>query len=129
MWDVYKTGSLKSSTRKQRGFGDRRRVSGNIKLPNGFKWTKFLRNDENKSELFKYLSQKIALLTNNRKMIYSTLRTDILSSHGSCLREVKQRAPCSHEEADKRMLLHAAQQGHKVVCRKTVDTDVLKFRS
>ena len=61
-------------------------------------------------------------------MIYSTLGTDILTSHGSCLRGVKQLAPCSHEEADTRMLLHAdheAQQGHKVVCLKTVDTDVL----
>ena len=37
-------------------------------------------------------------------------------------------APCSHEEADSRMMLHvqhAAKQGHNQILVRTVDTDVV----
>ena len=37
-------------------------------------------------------------------------------------------SPCSHEEADTRLLLHAAdavQKGYRKLCLRTVDTDVV----
>ena len=93
---------MKSITRKQRGSGDRRRVSGSTKLPKGQKWAKFLRNDENKTELFEYLSLKIKAMTSEGKLIYSTHSNDVLTAHDSSLLDKLQLAPCSHEEADTR---------------------------
>ena len=50
VWDVYKKGSLKESTReRKRGKGIRRKVSGTTKLPSNFQ--DFLRDSTNKQEL------------------------------------------------------------------------------
>lgn len=56
IWDVYKAGSLKESTREKRGNGLRRKVSGQAKLPANFK--DFLRHSLNKQELFDFLTCK-----------------------------------------------------------------------
>lgn len=57
VWDVYKDGSLKESTREKRGKGIRRKVSGKAKLPTNFK--DFLRDPQNKKELTEFLTQKV----------------------------------------------------------------------
>ena len=53
VWDVYLNDSLKMIARENRGTGARRRVLPNVKLPSN--WKNFLRNDDNKDELFQFL--------------------------------------------------------------------------
>ncbi len=54
VWDVYQPASLKASTREKRGKGTRKRVGPSTKMPKN--WSDFLRVDENKTELFAFLS-------------------------------------------------------------------------
>ena len=60
VWDTYKVGSIKESTREKRGHGVRRKVAGKNKLPGN--WADFLRDTTNKRELFTFLSDRIASL-------------------------------------------------------------------
>ena len=55
VWDTYVVGSLKEATREKRGKGIRRKVAGQTKLPK--QWMSFLRDPDNKTELF---STKVA---------------------------------------------------------------------
>lgn len=57
VWDDYRPGSLKESTREKRGRGIRRKVGSHVKLPKN--WIQFLRDNENKKELFEFLSAKV----------------------------------------------------------------------
>ena len=54
VWDEYIPNSLKSSTRTKRGTGTRKRVLPDSKIPAN--WQSFLRLEENKQELFKFLA-------------------------------------------------------------------------
>lgn len=58
VWDAYIPNSLKETTREKRGQGVRRKVSGHVKLPKN--WMQFLRDPANKSELFAFLTSKVA---------------------------------------------------------------------
>ena len=60
VWDTYVADSLKESTRDKRGTGNRRKVSGQVKLP--MNWVQFLRDSTNKTELFQFLTQKVSRL-------------------------------------------------------------------
>ena len=119
IWDVYIADSLKSSTREKRGKGKRRHVASSTVIPKN--WRDFLRVDENKSELFHFLSQQIVLLpTSQGKAIYTTDGMSVLSTGSQDLASL---APCSHEEADTRLFLHAldaVQKGCRKLCVHTV---------
>lgn len=124
VWDVYLQDSLKLSARANRGTGTRKRVSKNTKLPGN--WKNFLRNDDNKDELFQFLGQECISNDTGDKIIISTLLDSVISSRGDQNTDGLQ--PCSHEEADTRMLLHvkdAMNCGYKSVMIRTVDTDVV----
>ena len=56
VWDSYVSNSLKDATREKRGQGIRRKVAGQTKLPKN--WMTFLRDPDNKSELFAFLTSK-----------------------------------------------------------------------
>ena len=56
VWDEYIPDSLKAMTRSKRGKGTRRRVQPNSKIPGD--WAAFLRINDNKVELFAYLSHE-----------------------------------------------------------------------
>ena len=99
VWDVYHKYSLKSSTRITRGHGIRRRVTGKTKIPKGSKWSKFLRDENNKQELFEFLAEKVASISVADKEVYVTKGEDVLSAHKSSLGAL---SPCNHEEADSR---------------------------
>lgn len=58
VWDAYTPESLKESTREKRGVGVRRKVAGKTKLPAN--WSQFLRDPANKTELFRFLSSRVA---------------------------------------------------------------------
>jgi hypothetical protein len=125
VWDTYLPFSLKASTRAKRGTGVRVHVGPQVPIPSN--WQEFLRDDQNKSELFKFLSECTVCLTlPESKCILATSGQSVLFS-GSHL-EFESLQPCSHEEADTRLVLHAAnaaKAGYKNIAIRTVDTDVL----
>ena len=102
-----------------------RRVVGAAAIPGN--WQNSLRVDTNKTELFKFLSQAIfTCFDQDDKQLVITDGEAVLRKPP--LLDLALLAPCSHEEADSRMLLHvshAANHGHHKILIKTVDTDVL----
>ena len=90
-------------------------------------WHDFLRVDSNKAELFQFLSHAlIDLFDLKAKQLVITVGESILSK--PLLDDVDLISPCTHEEADTRMLLHAhhaALHGYDKVLVRTVDTDVV----
>jgi len=122
IWDQYLSDSLKAGTRSKRGKGVRRRVEPTSAIPGN--WQEFLRIDENKTELFSFLASNVAEIDTNKHLI-TTQGTGVLCSSRQ---DVSALAPCTHEEADTRMLLHlkdAVQNGYSKVSIRTVDTDVV----
>ncbi len=123
VWDCYMPNSLKKCTRESRGAGTRQRVSPNTVIPAN--WKSFLRSDENKAALFVLLSRTIGDLTIEGVQVVSTLNNDVISSTPVDRSGI---APCNHEEADTRMILHSAdgqKSGLSRIMIRTVDTDVL----
>ena len=124
VWDRYTPSSLKQSTREARGHGPRRRVTPNTTIPAN--WQSFLRNDDNKKELFAFLAKQVeSMKTQEGTVLISTYNEDVLSS--SYVDKVGI-APCNHEEADTRVILHSAhagQRGFSKIMIRTVDTDVV----
>lgn len=122
VWDDYFEKSLKANTRCNRGAGVRRRVTAANKLPRS--WQEFLRVDENKRELFLFLAECISSISTD-KQIVTTYGQEVRST---IPHDTSNISPCSHEEADTRMILHladAVQEGYRNILVRTVDTDVL----
>lgn len=125
VWDTYLADSLKGSTRAKRGQGVRRHVVANAAIPGN--WQNFLRVDSNKTELFRFLSAALMeWFDQEDKQLVITDGEAVLSK--PLLPDLTSLAPCNHEEADSRMLLHAshaAKHGHHSIVIWTVDTDVV----
>ena len=122
VWDEYIADSLKPETRTRRGKGIRRRVEPSNTIPGN--WQEFLRINDNKIEMFSFLASSAATIATN-KQVFSTCHTGVLYTQS---RDVSGLAPCTHEEADTRILLHledAVKQGYNKVSIRTVDTDVV----
>ena len=122
VWDTYIAGSLKECTRKKRGKGVRRKVSGQTQIPGN--WMDFLRDTKNKKELFAFLTSKVAgIIWPPDKSVYITSGQYVESMNSS-----RPMLACNHEEADTRIVvhvMHALEQGMKSVLVRTVDTDVI----
>ncbi len=113
--------SLKGMTREKRGTGIRRKVTSTSIAPSD--WRGFLRVNENKVELFKFLSLEISELCNGA--IISAFDITVTSAS---TKDITLISPTDHEEADTRLFLHVKDmgtEGHKRVMIRTVDTDVL----
>ncbi len=84
-------------------------------------------SNENKTELFGYLAdQAITVTCEIDKHIITTKGKNVLSNIP--FEESSSLSPCTHEEADTRLLLHAnhsANQNNKKILIRTVDTDVV----
>ncbi|RUM46947.1 MAG: hypothetical protein DSY80_01375, partial [Desulfocapsa sp.] len=104
IWDVYRPDSLKQGVRESRGKGTRRRVKATTAVPGN--WESFLRVNDNKSELYDFLGQYSIAITTPGKEIYSTCGESVLCS--TVGNNTITLAPCSHEEADSRIMLHVA---------------------
>ena len=81
--------------------------------------------DDTKTELFKYLAEQTIAIQDEGEELLSTSDCSVLTNSNentACI------SPCSHEEADTSLLLHAF-DSVKEVCRKvmlrTIDTDVV----
>ncbi len=90
-------------------------------------WQDFLRVDSNKTELFRFLSHALLMSFDfEDKQLVITDGESVLSKPP--LQDTTSLAPCNHEEADIRMLLHVAHAAHhndnKILIR-TVDTAVV----
>jgi len=87
-------------------------------------WQNFLRVNENKTELLSFLSTEIIKsVVNQSKELVVTLESEVLIAPPRMHLE-----PCSQEEADSRMFLHAAdaaQRGNDRILIRTVDTYVV----
>ena len=70
-------------------------------------WDSFLRSNANKDERFRYLSGCIHACETGRKVIISTKDETIVSTQND-MSDVEYLQPCSHEEADTRILFHVA---------------------
>lgn len=86
-------------------------------------WAGFLRVDGNKTQLFSFLAQSVLTITTD-KLIVKTQGPIVLSNHPMDQTDL---APCSHEEADTRLMVHLADgaKAHKRFLIRTVDTDVV----
>lgn len=123
-WDIYRDDSPKSQVRGDRGSGTRRRVTPRTKVPGN--WKSFLRNDQNKEELFQYLSDVAVKAPITGREIYVTSGASVLSSDPNADANIL--SPCNHKEADTRVILHAVDAARKWACKiliRTVDTDVV----
>ena len=125
VFDTYRKDSLKSTTRRKRGKGIRRKVEENSQPPKD--WASFLRIDDNKTELFRFLSEAInnAVSNNSDHTVVCAFDNKAIVNREF---DVSRVSPCSHEEADTRVFLHIrdmALQGYTKAMIRTVDTDVL----
>ena len=101
-------------------------VSAKIPIPKGAEWQKFLKDNQNKDELFQFIGQELQrstvastyhLLTTKAEFVLCNKATDITAL-----------SPCQQEEAETRMMLHlrhAAMQGHTKAYVRTVDSDIV----
>ena len=125
VFDTYKDQSLKASTRVKRGKGVRRKALDKSVAPTN--WRSFLRLDQNKIELFRYLSTTIIQLGDRGDVIMICAYDDTCISSSNEL-DLSNLTPCNHEEADTRVFLHVKDmtiQGHRKMVIRTVDTDVM----
>ena len=122
VWDTYKASSIKDLTKEKRGNGQRRKVTGETKIPPN--WKAFLQDNTNKKELFALLTSRVANFQfPENKEVNVTSDEFVVTSRGS-----SDMQRCNHEEADTRIALHvqhALDKGCKRVFVRTVDTDVL----
>ncbi len=121
VWDRYLTSSLKQSTRDRRrhsGTVQRQRVIAGVPIPAN--WEAFLRSNANKNEPFCYLFECIQVCETGRRV--STKVETIVSTQND-MNDVEYLQPCSHEEADTRILrhvAHCARQGLRKVVIRTI---------
>ena len=124
-FDVYQKSSLKSEARSKRGKAIRRRVTEKSRTPT--KWKSFFRDSTNKTELFHFLAEAVAKMTTNNAVIV-TKDKNALASASYTHMSIEELAPCTHEEADTRMFLHAwhaAKEGHNSLMIDANDTDII----
>lgn len=124
VFDTYKSSSLKAATRTKRGKGIRRKVQNDSIAPSN--WHAFLRLDQNKTELFAYLSKELMVSTDNQIILTCAYATNCTTNNSHITSSFI--SPCNHEEADTRVFLHVndmSLQGHSKITVRTVDTDVL----
>ena len=94
-----------TSTRGKRGKGIQRRVSAESTITGN--WDSFIRIDDNKTELFAYLAEQLMTLTaSDQQTVLSTMGREVVCNTPSL--NTSELSPCDHEEADTRMVLHAA---------------------
>ena len=97
-------------------------MEGNKQVPNN--WQEFQRIDENKSELFHLISDRIVDEEFPGEVIVT--RDDEVLSSAAC--DLAGLMSCTHEEADTSMFVHAtdgAEHGMNKILLRTVDTDVV----
>ena len=122
VFDSYISDSLKASTREKRGTGIRHKVVGSSRVPSS--WNNFLRQDDNKTELFEFLAGHIE----NTEMPNTVIVTKGESVVSNTDIDKHELSPCTHEEADTRLFLHAkdvSRESNKKIIISSTGTDVM----
>ena len=116
--------TLKCEARMRRGQGIRRRITGTFKTTTN--WRSFLRDDDNKTEIFQFLADRI-WQTQTTSTILVTKESCTINDNHKLLEVV---SPCLHEEADTRIFVHArdaAIEGSNALVVNANDTDIIVF--
>ena len=124
VWDNYVIDSLKATARAKRGKAVCRRVVESAPIPKN--WQDFLRVDINDRTVQFPVKELIHSFDTENKELVVTDGDRVLCVPPQ--QDIDSLAPCNHEEADSRMLLHAAhaaKHGHHQILVRTVVTDVL----
>ena len=122
VFDIYKKTTLKSQTRENRGKGVRVSVRKDTPVVKNF--NEFLRDDENKTELFYMIADAVTSFQ-SETLLVSTKGDSVKSNQSIDTLGLEE---CNHEEADTRMFVHlnhASRSGIRRVKLVTVDTDVV----
>ena len=126
VWDTYPDDNLKALTQQKRGNGARIKVGDDSTPIPRHEWnTSFLKNEDNKKELFAFISKQLSTTELNGRLLLTTHLETVLSNKDIDLSSLE---PCNHAEADTRIMLHlahAAEQGHTIAYVRTVDSDVV----
>ena len=127
VWDSYPPeDNLKAHAQQRRGNGPRTRVGdGSTPIPKSEWNSGFLKNEDNKKELFSFISRDICKSDINGTLLLSTYIDGVLTNRNF---DVSGLQPCNQAEADTRVLLHlanAAVQGHSKAYVPTVDSDIV----
>ena len=123
VWDVRQELSVKLA-RSTRASGIRTKVRPTTKIPTN--WQGFLCVGGNLEEVEKLIAVNIQEYNQPNKVILSTLGESVISSSDET--DFDHMRPCTHEEADYRMMLHLADMVRNNITKvriRTVDTDVL----
>ena len=124
MFDRYFDLSIKDVTRVGRVTGGRYHIMPNTPIPR--KWKQFLRNSENKTEMFKLIAEYVSTLQiPDGKQVVCTSEEKALSFPPTPVDDI---SPCAHEEVDTRILLHAkhaVHNGHTTILIKASDIDIV----
>ena len=127
MLDTYDAFSVKSVTREERGVGSRVLFEYNDPLPDDF--NSFLKNDDNKTDLNKLISQLAIRPTSCtwEGEVYVTCGKGVRSrSDGNV--DIMRWIDGVHEEDDNRIVIHIADMIRNDITKiklRTVDTDVI----
>ena len=125
VFDQYRVDSIKNATRDGRGSGKRRKIDKNVKVPGN--WRDFLSVSENKTELFSLISEQLleTIELCDGKQLFATVKERCKTNQEFDLDAL---SPCTHEEADTRMFVHAfgaALFGHKKILIVANDSDII----
>ena len=95
---TYRKDSLQATARKKRGKVIRRKVEANTQPPKN--WASFLRIDENKIELFRFLSKSAIDAAKTVMNIFSAFDEEVICTRDHNLANL---SPCTQEEGDTRV--------------------------
>ena len=88
-------------------------------------WQRYLKNAENKSELFSFCNQILVETQVDNIQIVTTLKVDVISNKAF---DTSLLSPYNHHEADTHIILHLAhtsKDGHKEAYVRTVNSDIV----
>ena len=93
----YRDRSLKKMTGEKCAEGPKIRLEADSKIPRD--WRAFLRNSQNKDELFQLLAASISTFEVNGVEEYATKGETVINNCGRI--DLDSITPCNHEEADR----------------------------
>ena len=125
-FDKYQKKTLKTATRQKRGKGVRRKVEPQSIAPSN--WKAFLRIDENKNELFRYISKEVLQNHPVSSSVEIVCSYDDVVQSSEVFSDLTLLTPTNHEEGDTGVVLltkDMISKGFRRIVIRTVNTDVL----
>ena len=115
---------MKALTQQKRRDGAKIKVcNGSAPIPRHEWNSAFLKNEDNKKELFPFISKQISAADMKGRLLLATYLETVLSNRDIDLTTLQ---PCNHPKADTRIILHlahASEYGHTTADVCVVDCD------